>query len=122
MNSNTPPHFIKSKAVRGAALVVCVFIGIGIVRSVYTLSQKKGIVTERQQVLRELSTKNGQLQQELKEATSPAFIEREARDNLGLVRQGETVVIMDRTQNSALNDQKTLQELPSWKQWRGLFF
>jgi cell division protein FtsB len=78
-------------------------------------------LTEREQVLSRLTTKNKALQQELKEATSPAFIERSARDNLGLVRPGETVVIMDQS-NQFASGQKNPQNLPSWKQWWQLFF
>jgi len=106
------------------AFILCVAIGIGVVRSVYTLSKKKGIVAERQRVLRELTAKNEELHQQLEEATSPAFIEQAARDKLGLVREGETVVIMDKSNPPAggLNDQERSQELPSWKQWWSLFF
>jgi cell division protein FtsB len=103
-------------------LIVCVAVGIGIVRSVITLSQKKNIIAERQQVLRELSEKNRELQQELREATSPAFIEAAARDKLGLVREGETVVIMDKTQNVNSESQTNPREVPPWKQWWSLFF
>ena len=112
------------KLVRAAVLFICIAIAAGILRSAYTLSQKKGIIAERQQALRELTEKNRKLQQELKQATSPAFIEQAARDKLGLVREGETVVIMDKSNPSAggLNDQERSQELPSWKQWWGLFF
>jgi cell division protein FtsB len=96
-------------------------VGVGIIRSVITLSQKKGIIAERQQVLSQLQTKNKQLQEELQEATSPAFVEQEARNKLGLVKEGETVVIMNKSNPSA-DGQKNLQALPSWKQWWSLFF
>jgi cell division protein DivIC len=117
------------KLVRLAVLVICIVLGVGIVRSVYTLSQKKGIIAERQQVLTDLTAKNRQLQENLLEATSPAFIEQAARDKLGLVREGETVVILDKSQITNLpagkagpNDQERPRELPSWKQWWSLFF
>jgi len=115
-------RLIRSRLVRMTAFILCVAIGIGVVRSVYTLSKKKGIVAERQQVLAELTAKNEELHQQLEEATSPAFIEQAARDKLGLVREGETVVIMDKSQITNLNDQERSQELPSWKQWWSLFF
>ena len=115
-------RLVSSKLVRITALILCVVIGIGVVRSVYTLSQKKGIITERQQVLRGLTEKNLELQQELREATSPACIERAARDKLGLVREGETVVIMDKSRILNRDNPKNPRELPSWKQWWSLFF
>ena len=113
---------MKRKFVRIAVYGICIILGIGIVRSVYTLSQKKWIMVERRQVLTQLTDRNQQLQQELKEATGPAFIEQAARDKLGLVKQGETVVIMDKSQILNANNQQNLLELPSWKQWWQLFF
>jgi cell division protein FtsB len=109
------------KVVRIVILIILVTMGIGIIRSVYTLSQKKGIIAERQQVLRELSDKNKKLQEDLRQATSPAFIEQAARDKLGLVKEGETVVIMDKSQG-AKSTMESPRELPSWKQWWQLFF
>ncbi|MCX6791579.1 MAG: septum formation initiator family protein [Candidatus Gottesmanbacteria bacterium] len=111
-----------SKLVRVVILIISITMGIGIIRSVYTLSQKKGIIAERQRVLRGLIAENSQLQQELLESTSPAFIEQAARDKLGLVREGETVVIMDKSQILNPDSQKNHQELPPWKQWWALFF
>jgi cell division protein FtsB len=107
---------------RGVLFCASLLIGIGIVRSVYTISQKHGIITERQKILTELTAKNTRLQDDLREATSAAFIEAAARDKLGLVREGETVVIMDTSHITSINDQKNPQELPPWKQWWSLFF
>jgi cell division protein FtsB len=115
-------RLVRSRLVRITALIICIIVGIGVVRSVYTLSKKKGIIAERQQVLLTLTEKNFELQEELRQATSPAFIEKAARDKLGLVREGETVVIMDKSQNIDTNNQNNPQELPSWKQWWRLFF
>jgi cell division protein DivIC len=111
-----------NKLVRAVVLIILIVIGIGIVRSVYTLSQKKGIIAERQSVLRGLLAQNSQLQEQLKEATSPAFIEQAARDKLGLVREGETVVIMDKSQILNPDSQQNPQEVPPWRQWWSLFF
>ncbi len=114
-------RLVTSRVVRVTALVVCIAIGIGIVRSVYTLSQKKGIIAERQKVLIDLTTKNKLLQEDLRQATSAAFVELAARDKLGLVREGETVVIMDKSRLETTT-RGNLLELPSWKQWWQLFF
>lgn len=95
-------------------------VGIGIIRSVVTITQKRGIVAERKAVLTAEEAKRADLEQQLREATSSAFVERAAREKLGLVREGETVVIMDQTQASGSSDIN--QSTPSWKQWWGLFF
>ncbi len=121
-----PEHIVfkiaRNRYIRGLVLVFLVLVGVGVLRTVYTISQKQGIVAERKAVLEAEEAKNRELTARLEEATSAAFVERIARDKLGLVRAGETVIIMDKSQVLNLNDKGRLQELPSWKQWWELFF
>lgn len=122
MGSQLIVNFVRSKAMRVATLIILIAFGIGIIRSVYTLSQKKGIMAERLQVLRDLQAKNRELQQDLVEATSSAFVEAQARNKLGLVREGETIVIMEQGRNQGINNPGKLREVSSWTQWWQLFF
>ncbi len=121
-----PEHIVfkiaRNRFVRISTLIFLAIVGAGLLRAVYTISQKRGIVAERKTVLEAERVKNQELTARLQEATSAGFVERVARDKLGLVRSGETVIIMDRTQNPRTNDQKKPQDLPSWKQWWKLFF
>ena len=115
-------HFLHNRVFRAVFLVFCLILAVGVVRSVITIWQKQAIVGERLSVLRAEEAKNTALMNQLREATSSAFIEKTAREKLGLVKPGETVVIMNKSQNVNSNDQATPQVLPSWKQWWGLFF
>jgi len=113
----------KNRLVRAGFLVFLVLMGVGMLRTVYTVSQKRGIVAERKAVLEAEEAKNRELQARLVEATSAAFIERQARGKLGLVKEGETVVILDKSKIQNPNDKVTQpRALPSWKQWWELFF
>ena len=115
-------RFLQNRVFRAAGLVFCLILAVGVVRSVVTIWQKRGIVAQRQAVLRAEEAKKAALLEQLQEATSSAFIEKAAREKLGLVKPGETVVIMDQTQASGSGNQGIFQDLPSWKQWWGLFF
>ncbi len=121
-----PEHIVfkiaRNRFVRGLVLLFFVLVGIGVLRTVYTISQKRGIVAERKAVLEAEEAKNKELTARLQEATSAAFVERVARDKLGLVREGETVIIMDKSQVLNLNNEGKPQDLPSWRQWWELFF
>lgn len=117
-------RFFQTRVVQGGIIVVSLVVAAGVFRSVGTIWEKRGIVAERKAVLKAEQDKQASLERQLREATSAAFIERTAREKLGLVKPEEQVVIMDRTHPPAggLNDPKTIQEFPSWKQWWKLFF
>jgi cell division protein FtsB len=115
-------RFFETRVVRTGILALSVLIAIGIIRSVITIWQKRGIVTERSAVLKAEEAKHADLEQKLREATSAAFVERVARENLGLVKEGEQVVILDKSKLSNGNNQEKIPEVPSWKLWWKLFF
>src|SRR5690348_12839858 len=104
--------FLKNRFDRAILLVLSLVICFGIGISVYSLTQKKGIVGERLQVLSDLEAKHAALERKLAEATSSAFIEREARNKLGLAKEGEAIVILDKEKVQALVGQggKVIQE------------
>jgi cell division protein FtsB len=103
--------------------VVSVFVAIGLARSIVDHWHKRAIVTERQEALKREEERNRTLVARLEEATSSAFIEKEAREKLGLVKEGDIVVLLDKAQNAEINFQKDRNpSLPNWKKWWNLFF
>ena len=115
--------FLQHRVVRGIVFVLSLIVVAGVIRSVVSIYQKRGIVAERQAVLQAEEAKHAALMQELQEATSSAFIEREAREKLGLVKPGEQVVILD--QSKLLSTDKNTEgppPPPPWEQWWQLFF
>lgn len=110
----------KTKLFRTFVLIVIAIVAIGGIRSLVGIWQKRGIVEERKVVLEAEQKKHAELENKLKEATSAAFIEKTARNKLGLVKPGENVVIM----NKATPEAKLLPqfEKPRWRQWWELFF
>lgn len=89
--------------------------------SVYQLWQKRGIIQTRQVALDQAKAENQRLKASLDEAQSPFFVERVAREQLGLVKEGEVVVLMEKPGTSAGAGQKARLQ-PSWKLWWKLFF
>ena len=50
-------------------------------------------------------------------------MERMAREKLGLVKEGETIVIMKNEKLKMTNEEQEVEEnSPNWKKWWGLFF
>lgn len=114
-------RIFKNKLVRAGIFVMLLLVGVGALRTVYTVSQKRGIIDQRRVLLTQEEEKNKQLRQQLEEATSTAYIEQIARDSLGLVREGEHVVIVD-TSLGTPSAQTQSEQIPSWKLWWELFF
>lgn len=90
--------------------------------SLYEMWQRRDILRQRQVVRDSLAAKNEALKRELAEAETPEYVEKVARENLGLIKEGETIILMPRTQNVRSNDQINTQEIANWKKWWRLFF
>jgi cell division protein FtsB len=115
--------FFKSRRFRLVVTLVCLIVVVSLSRGLSILWKKKDIVSQRQEALTRLEREQLELKQKLEEAQSPEFIERMARENLGLIKEGETIVLVPRTENSEFNGQTTQEEsLSNWKKWWRLFF
>lgn len=77
------------------------------------------------QKLHQLEVKNRELKKRLEEVKSPEFLEQQARDKLGLAKEGETVVIIPQEKiDQILGASRDKEEgkLPNWLGWLRLFF
>lgn len=102
--------------------VISLFLSFGLARSVVNHWQKRTIVSDRQEALRREQARNQELTESLKSATSAAFIEKTAREKLGLIKEGDTVVLMTNDNTYMTNNANTPESAPNWKKWWGLFF
>ena len=107
-------------------LVVGVSMVMQLIYSSYSLWKKHDIVAEREAYLHTLETQQDSLKKELSDSLKPQYIEEEARNKLGLVKAGETAVIMPQSSGSAQQQPPVASEghdnEPVWKLWVRLFF
>lgn len=118
---------IRQPFIRLLIAVIGLFTVISLSRSVWRLWRKQDVVGERQVVLEREKAVNDRLKKELEEAKTPAFVEREAREKLGMVKEGETVVIMPNPPAGEAGDklpmpneraeEKTAEAISNWKKW-----
>jgi cell division protein FtsB len=115
-------RIIRHSFVRLIIIIVCLFLCVGLVRSIVENVRRSDLVSERQVTLEKERQRNSALQEKLREATSSAFIEKQAREKLGLVREGETVVLIGESHMEGQENtiQETYESL--WKRWWRLFF
>ena len=90
--------------------------------SIRSLLKKDDLFIQKEEKLEELKNKNWQLEQTLKEVQSEEFIEKEAREKLGMGKNGEIVVILSESKNQKIKKSKNQKELENWKKWYNLFF
>lgn len=116
---------IKYRIVRLVIISVSAILIVTLSRSIWDLWRRRDILGERQSALKRLEAENNRLKGELSYSESPFFVEQEARNRLGLGREGETVVILPKSQILSPNDQtrgEKEENLPNWKRWWRLFF
>lgn len=118
-------RFVRSRFFR---LIIVIFSLVTIFTlpgSIYTLWKRRDIVKVRQEDLSRVKQENERLKQELSQAETPEFIERVAREKLGMVKEGETLVLLPKSQITNPNDQtkeEKEESLSNWKKWWRLFF
>ncbi len=113
-----PTQFqIRTMVIWTVSLVLCLSAGSTIIH----LWARRGVVREREQELQGLQKENRELEGSLKEIQGESYVERIARDKLGMVRVGETIVIMPDREPNSENDKKG-ESVPNWKKWWRLFY
>lgn len=117
---------LKTRVIRLVIVGVSAILVVNLSRSIWDLWRRRDIVAERQEVLHRLEVENKRLKDELTYSESPLFIEQEARNRLGLGREGEEIVLLPKGQDSGLktedSGEKNKEEVPNWKKWWRLFF
>lgn len=93
-----------------------------LVRSIFDVWQKKDVISQAQKELSFQKQENQRLKSALSYSQTQEFIEKEARDKLFMVKEGEQKVLIPK--ESEDSDQNSLYGAydPNWKKWWKLFF
>lgn len=108
-------------------LLIGVLLAVSLVNSVFSELKVKNEINSQQERLEELKNKNQELKTNLEAVKSDAFIEKIARDKLGLAKEGETVVvlpseeILKQISPQSKEEEESLPD-PNWKKWLKVFF
>ncbi len=108
--------------------------------SLYKLARRGDVLVEQRQKLKEMEKRQEELKKQLSESYTPFFIEEEARNKLGLVKPGETLVYLEKesTDSGLMNSSQPSGEIeeepdeidpqqlqphnPILQSWKALFF
>jgi cell division protein FtsB len=109
------------------AIFLVLFFLVTLGRNILKISEDKKKIEETKKRIEKLKEENKELNDQLTEVKSREYIEKELRDKLGLVKEGETVVVLPDKEILGKIVPKTPDEEevlpdPIWKKWAKLFF
>ncbi len=103
--------------------IISLAMCIGLIKSLYSQLWKDDAVKLRNIRYAQELERNASLKSRLKEATGSAFIEKQAREKLGLVKEGDTVILIDSSNVTNSNNQIQYRgPKTNWEAWVRLFF
>ena len=110
---------------RNFLLFIAVLIGIILVfnssKRLISFRSTAKQFSEAEERLEKLKKENEDLKRELEYKKSEEFTESEIRNKLGLVKEGETVVILPKDSVGQTSDSEN-RKGPNWEKWWDLFF
>ncbi len=102
-------------------LLVCLFLIVNITRSLKELTTAGGQVEETEKQVEKLRLRNEELKKQKIEVQKPSYLEKVARDKLGMAKEGEVIIVLPPIPLSAPAGVKE-ENIPNWKKWYHLFF
>jgi cell division protein FtsB len=107
-------------------ILILILLSVSLVRSIFKLLATRQKLEALKQDIRALEEKNKDLDQEVIRITSADFIEKQIRDNLGLAKEGEIVVVLpddEVLRQLAPETEEEKASLPelNWQKWAHLF-
>lgn len=116
---------MRKKIGIASIIIIVLFIAYNLIGQIIVAVSSSERLSEAAEELYQMEVKNKELKKILSEIKSTDFIEKQARDKLGLAKEGETVVIIPQEAlERVLGESKRIEniELPNWLGWWKVFF
>ena len=104
--------------------LLCVYLTTNISK----ILSANGKISKAEQNLKTFQKENYELRQELQEVQKGQFLEKQARDKLGLAKEGEVVLVLPgreiikKANHDYQKPVETADVLPNWQKWLKLIF
>ena len=102
-------------------IILCLFVIVNLIKSNLELTGRQGFIRGRERKLAEVEKYNLELKERIVQTQQPDYIERQARNLLGLVLPGEVPVLVQKPE-ATTSSQINSENIPNWKAWWKLFF
>ncbi len=108
-------------------IIVIILLSLSLLGSITRILSANQKLTEANNKILAAQKEQEDLKKKVAEAKSQEFIEKEARNKLGLAKSGEIVVILPDAQTLKLlaptpEKEENFLPDPNWKKWAKLFF
>lgn len=117
---------MKNKVANWTIIIIGLILIVSLSRSIIELSRKGGVIDEAQERVDKAEAENANLREKFREVKRPEYIEKVAREKLGLGKDGEVVVVLpkgEKTQNVeySIENRERDEQKAVWRQWVDLF-
>jgi len=117
----------KHRLIRYLVAAILLVLSLSLARNVMRLYRINRAIDDAYFALEELDKKNRDLADQIKFVRSEDYIEKQARDKLGLAKEGEIVVVLPDSETlrklSPRIERELENEIPlqNWQKWLKLF-
>lgn len=110
-----------------SVLLFTILLSISLLKSINNITSGTQKVKDAEIKVKDLEKQNAELEIKVETVQTQDFIEKQARDKLGLAKPGETVVVLpDPEILRKLAPERSTEETalpdPNWKKWMKIFF
>lgn len=103
-------------------LVLGIVLAVSLVRNILKINEVKKRADKIKSRVEKLQQENKQFQVQVKETNSQEYVEKQLRDKLGMVKEGETIVVLPDIEivkklvPQIPEEEETLPD-PIWRKW-----
>lgn len=112
----------KRRWLRWAIILICAYLIVTTTRSIVEFWKAGDKITTREDQLNQLNKQNKQLLAEKARVESADYMEKVAREQLGLSKLGEQIVIIPEDLLKAQLAIASTEARPNWQKWWKLWF
>ena len=105
---------------------LAIVLTISLIRNILKTQESIKTIEKKELQLASLEEKNKQLEEDLRRVQSDEFVEKQLRDQLGLAKEGEIIIVLPEAEKLRLlipdlpQEEEELPD-PNWRKWLKLF-
>ena len=112
---------MKNPWISGIVILLSLILSVRAIATIIDLRARKYTVTERKNSVESVKKDNATLKKELDAIHSDEYVEKIARDKLGMVKEGEAIILLpDEAKGGEKKSQSRIET--NWQRWWELFF
>lgn len=117
----------KKRIFRILVLAFGIYFIVSLLQQILSLWKAGERIKTAREKVEEARQKNEELAEELKYVQSEEFVEKEARDKLGMGKEGETIVVVpkdviEKEVEKVRKEKEVPEGVPNWRLWKEAFF